>query len=112
MIKILENLNESKDEKEKLKVITIVANDYYGEIEKLLNAIKDIASIGHTFKVVVDPNTKEYTQEIEIDGDGPVRIEDIKISFKNKDEKEINNDDINDDIEINQEAENENEIID
>lgn len=86
MIKILK---ENKNNKDKSSIITIDVNDFYGELEKLLNQIKKLASSGHTFDVVIDPNS-ESESKFEIDGDGRFRINSIDVSYKDDEEDDQN----------------------
>lgn len=41
----------------------------------MLDYIGKTASIGHSFLVVVDPETSEYRKTFSVDGDGQFRLE-------------------------------------
>ena len=47
----------------------------------MLNYIKSLGNVGHTFSIVVDPDSKEGKKTFEWDGDGNDKIYYIK--FKN-----------------------------
>jgi len=74
-MKSLYKLYESRT----VKTITITAYDQDGELEDLLNYIKSTGNIGHSFDIVVDPDTKDYTKRFGWDGDGGDSIRTIKV---------------------------------
>ena len=82
MVRILESYLDGK--KGKL-VINVV--DSEGELQKLIDHIKKIANMGHSFEVVVDPNNKDYTEKFYIDGDGSFYIKDVE--FEKEDDEKI-----------------------
>lgn len=67
-------LNENENGYRKVKRITIECTDPEAQIEKLLVCIKETASIGHTFDVLVDPDSQDGSPTFEIDGDGSCHI--------------------------------------
>ena len=67
---------EPKDSNEVVYNIRCV--DQEGTLNKILEAIKTLGSIGHSCQVVIDPNTEEE-QSFYYDGDGSDRILDIEI---------------------------------
>ena len=76
----------------KIKTISIKVTDDENSLEDLIEYIKKVANIGHTFNVTVDPGNKDYEKSFEIDGDGTFYIDDIKstISDTNVNDKEDN----------------------
>ena len=50
--------------------IQIEANDGDGKLSALLNYIKHIGNIGHSFSIVVDPGDREHEKRFSWDGDG------------------------------------------
>ena len=58
------------------KIYVITCNDANGKFLKLLQAVKDIGNCGHSFDIVVDPDTETKTT-IFWDGDGSDRISSI-----------------------------------
>lgn len=72
-------LSKYQKAKSKYKKITIVARDQGNVLEKLLQHIKKIGNIGHSFSIIVDPNNKDTKLETGWDGDGSDRIRDIKV---------------------------------
>lgn len=53
-----------------------VSGDYEPSgLRKMLEHIRDTASGGHSFNVVVDPETSEYRKTFGFDGDGAFRME-------------------------------------
>lgn len=80
-----EDLEEKKPEDKKSLSSTdeptewsVTVRDSEGELERLLETLKQNAGIGHSFPVVVDPDDPEYREEFFIDGDGAFQIKDIK----------------------------------
>lgn len=61
------------------KVITITCKDNNNTLEKILNSIKSVGNMGHTFSIVIDPDSNEG-EKFEWDGDGSDSIQEIKIS--------------------------------
>ena len=61
------------------KTITIYLDDYDGNLEKLLNAIKEQSDPGHCLSVMLD-NGKEKNQHFCFDGDGCDRIYEIEVN--------------------------------
>ncbi|MFW6047483.1 MAG: hypothetical protein ACOCP4_06850 [Candidatus Woesearchaeota archaeon] len=57
MSKLKKYLNEEEQE---FKEIELKVRDREGTLEELLNYIKDIGNIGHSFEIVVDPDNSEY----------------------------------------------------
>lgn len=69
--KWLENKNGTK-------TITIVCKDLDNSLEDLLNYIKTNGNTGHSFSIVVDPDTPECKRRFGWDGDGSDYIQSIK----------------------------------
>jgi hypothetical protein len=59
--------------------IEFSGDDHNGLID-MLNHIKHAASIGHSFKVTVDPDDREYRKDFHFDGDGAFKINDLVVS--------------------------------
>lgn len=72
-------LNEWKRDKN-TKTITITCSDQDDTLEKLLDCVKKTGNIGHTFNIVVDPESKEGAEKFEWDGDGSDAIFDIQVT--------------------------------
>jgi hypothetical protein len=69
-------LNENKFSK--VKEIIIKARDGDLHLIKLLNHIKHLCAIGHSFEILVDPKgDKESKNTFYMDGDGSDKIESI-----------------------------------
>ena len=47
----------------------------------MLGHIKDIGNIGHSFGIIIDPETSDHRMNFSWDGDGPYRIHDIRSSL-------------------------------
>lgn len=58
--------------------ITITLRDPDNQLILMLDHIKHIANIGHSYQVIVDPEVREYTKKFFLDGDGSFYIKDIK----------------------------------
>lgn len=54
-------------------------DDREKNLEGLLNYIKKLTGIGHSFHVVVDPNNPTHEKDFFIDGDGSDRIKNVDI---------------------------------
>ncbi len=61
------------------KKITIYARDQENSLEKLLNKIKYTGNIGHSFSIVVDPDSSDYKESFGWDGDGSDHIGKIQV---------------------------------
>ena len=61
------------------KTIIITCNDPDNSLEDLLNYIKINGNPGHSFSIIVDPDSKESTKKFSWDGDGSDYIKDIKV---------------------------------
>jgi hypothetical protein len=64
---------------ERLTTITIKCRDLDHSLENLLKHIQKAGNVGHSFRIVVDPDYKEETAEFGWDGDGSDYIQDIKV---------------------------------
>ena len=62
--------------------ITIILRDPDYQLARMLDYIMGIANIGHSYEVVVDPESSEYRKSFFIDGDGIFFIK--KIIMNNK----------------------------
>jgi len=63
-------------------VIEVECNDTEGELARLLTYIMRTGNIGHSFDIVVDPDSKEHKMTFGWDGDGADRIRSIKVDGK------------------------------
>lgn len=71
----------TKIQKSKLyKKIEIEYRDGGGKLEELLDYIKKIGNIGHSFSIIVDLGDSEYEKKFYWDGDGADSIKSIKVS--------------------------------
>lgn len=59
--------------------IQIEANDGDGKLSALLNYIKHVGNIGHSFSIVVDPGDREHEKRFSWDGDGSDHINEIRV---------------------------------
>lgn len=79
----MKNINKIAEEivkaKRKFKKITIIASDSENVLEKLLNHIKNIGNVGHSFEIVIDPDNSETKLKVGWDGDGSDYIKKIKV---------------------------------
>lgn len=74
---VRESLLTEKMETE--QVIVTVRKGSGENLKKLLDHIKEIGNIGHSFEIVVDPDNKEYKESFGWDGDGSDRIESVEL---------------------------------
>jgi hypothetical protein len=74
---------EHKDSAEQGEEIVLRVTDDDNSLAKMLAHIKRASGIGHSFTVIVDPDTREYTRKFGIDGDGAFRIHSISPEIKN-----------------------------
>ena len=72
------NWNRAFDASSGLSKIVVLTNDQDKQLMGFLAYIRDLAGPGHSFSVVVDPDTKENTKKFFFDGDGAFRIKEIK----------------------------------
>ncbi|MGD2072521.1 MAG: hypothetical protein PVG65_03435 [Candidatus Thorarchaeota archaeon] len=79
----LKNIQERMDES---YIITIECTPQAADetLIPLLNYLKDVAAVGHSFPIIVDPNDKEYKKEFGMDGDGAAHIRSITKRLKRK----------------------------
>ena len=70
------------------KIITLDVNDYYGDIEAMLNYIGTVAEWGHSFTIEVDPHDEENRQVFSIDGDGSDRLKITNVETLDDNEEE------------------------
>jgi hypothetical protein len=61
------------------KKIIITCRDRDNNLEDLLEYIQSIGNGGHSFEIIVDPTTSNYTKTFYWDGDGSDRIEGITV---------------------------------
>jgi len=59
--------------------IVIEANDGDSKLSDLLNYIKHVGNIGHSFSIVVDPGDREHEKRFSWDGDGSDHINEIRV---------------------------------
>ena len=76
-------LSESNHQKE----IHLNILDSEGNIQDLIETIKDYTQMGHSFEVVIDPGDSDYEKSFYIDGDGSDKIGDIEV-LVSKDEND------------------------
>jgi len=67
----------------KMKVITVTCRDYDDKLENLLNHIKDIGNVGHSFPIVIDEGS-ETEGKFGWDGDGADYIKEIKMTYEDE----------------------------
>lgn len=60
--------------------IEIEANDHEGKLLELLQYIKHIGNIGHSFSIVVDPGDSQYEKKFSWDGDRWDRIQELTVN--------------------------------
>jgi len=75
MIKLMNLIKEEKDED--ISTIEIKTRDVDGNLIKLISYIAENGNGGHSFEIIVDPETSEYKKEFCFDGDGPDYIKEI-----------------------------------
>ena len=68
--------------------IEIEVRDPNKSLVRLTDYIQKIANPGHSFEIIVDPNSRQKRKSFDFDGDGPFFIKSIKL-----DGKEINSKD-------------------
>lgn len=79
-----ESTDDSQEQEQEYKTLTLKARDYDNNLENLLNCIKDLSTAGHSFTVVVDPGEEgEKDRTFGIDGDGCDQLMDIEVSTSN-----------------------------
>lgn len=61
------------------KIIEIKCRDGEDNLERLLNHIKNIGNTGHSFSIIVDPESDD-TEKFYWDGDGSDNIREINVS--------------------------------
>ena len=64
--------------KKELDEIVIKLRDPDDQLVKMIEYIRGVAGIGHSFEVVVDPDMREYRKRFFMDGDGSFYIQDVK----------------------------------
>jgi len=62
--------------------IKIIVIDDENQLVKMVEYIRSTAGIGHSFEVIVDPDTKDYTKKFYFDGDGAFFIKEVKKNGK------------------------------
>ena len=67
------------------KSLQLSISDSEGQINELLSTIQHYTSIGHSFKVTVDPGDSEYERSFYIDGDGLDKIFNIEVISEDDD---------------------------
>lgn len=78
--KIKTEVEKQKPRKDKYSdkiQFTIICRDGDSSLLELLEYIKDLGNVGHSFSIVVDPDMKENRKEFGWDGDGSDHIFDI-----------------------------------
>ena len=63
------------------KVEILVKGDE-GQMARMLEYIRSISVIGHSFEIVVDPDLREYKKSFYADGDGSFFIKHVKVDGK------------------------------
>lgn len=80
-------LKHLKGDKPEMDQITILIRDPDHQMIKFLHAARAAANPGHSYTVVIDPDSKQ-SQDFGFDGDGSFFIKDIKFNGKEyKEEK-------------------------
>lgn len=70
--KVEESINNDLTE------IKVILRDPDDQLIRMIDYIKSTANVGHSFEVVVDPDSRETKRSFGIDGDGAFFIKDIK----------------------------------
>lgn len=70
-------INEADQSKDKYKLV-IELRDPDHSLEKLIQYIADSANVGHSYEVIVDPDS-DGKKSFGIDGDGPFHIFSVKV---------------------------------
>ena len=60
------------------KVEFLVKGDE-GQMAKMVEYIRSTAIVGHSFEIVVDPDSRETKRSFSADGDGAFFIKDVKV---------------------------------
>jgi len=68
------------EESSSYKEIKIVCKDTEDELENLIEYIRKIGNMGHSFDIVVDPDTSDYKRNFGWDGDGADTIKYVIIN--------------------------------
>lgn len=69
---------------DRLTTITVKCVDLDRSLERLLEYIKKNGNGGHSFSIIVDPDSKDRTERFGWDGDGSDCIADIKVEKPKK----------------------------
>jgi len=80
-------LNHLKGDKPEYDTITITLRDPDHQMIKFVEAARNAANPGHSYEVVLDPDSKQYKQSFDFDGDGAFHIKDIKFNGQKWKEK-------------------------
>lgn len=78
--------------RDRLTTIEVLVRDDEDQLVKMIEYIRSTAGIGHSFEVIVDPDTRDYTKKFYFDGDGAFFIKEVKRNKKKvkvKDDKLI-----------------------
>jgi len=65
-----------------LDEIIVKVRDHEDQLVKMIDYIIHTANIGHSFKVVVDPDMREYRKKFYFDGDGTFHVKEVKKNGK------------------------------
>lgn len=72
-------LEQELSENDDYKFLELKCRDYDNNLENLLKCIKDLSTAGHSFQVIVDPDSENsYKRTFGIDGDGCDQLIEIK----------------------------------
>jgi hypothetical protein len=78
MKRYVNKLKKLKESSNNFQIITLKVRDNENRLKDLLEYIKGIGNIGHSFSIIVDPDDSDYKKEFFWDGDGSDYIKDIK----------------------------------
>lgn len=65
---------------DELQEITVKVRDPDNQLIKLITYIKQLAGPGHSFSVIVDPDSSENRKSFGMDGDGSFAIQEVMLN--------------------------------
>lgn len=73
-------LNHLKSDKPEFDNVEIELRDPDNSFIEMIKYIGGIANVGHSFEVIVDPDTSDTRKSFGIDGDGSFYLKSIKVN--------------------------------
>jgi hypothetical protein len=73
-------LNHLKGDKQEFNIVEVEFRDPDNSFIEMIKYIGSSANAGHSFEVVVDPDSKEGRKSFGIDGDGSFYLKTIKVN--------------------------------